>query len=241
MDLYPAIDIHAGQAVRASRARLDDATLVHADAIALAERLAAEGATWLHVVDLDRAFGVGEQTPRIAALIKRLAIPVQVTGGLRDADAVAALRDVGVQRALLDARVATEPRALEALADQFADDSLGLALDLQDGHPWGRGWQDAGRHEADALARAAAAAGIRVVVVTELTREGALAGPDIATAERLMRAADVEVLVSGGIGDLAHLALLRDAGLSGAIVGRALDRGRFTLREAIACCSSSSA
>jgi phosphoribosylformimino-5-aminoimidazole carboxamide ribotide isomerase len=240
LDLYPAIDIRAGQAVRAPRASLEGAVLVHRDAIAFAERLAAEGATWLHVVDLERAFGVGDQTPLIAALVKRLAIPVQVAGGLRDADAVLALRDAGVQRALLDARVAAQPRVLAQLADQFAEDSLGLALDLEDGRAWGRHWPDARHHSPEALARAATEAGLRVIAVTDLGREGALAGPDVETAGRLARDAGADVLVSGGIRDLADLARIRDAGLAGAVVGRALDETRFTLREAIACCTSSS-
>jgi len=225
--------------VRASRTQLDGATLVHPDAVAFAEGVVAAGAAWLHVVDLDRAFGVGDQTSLIAALVKRLAIPVQVTGGLRDADAVAGLRDVGVQRALVDAVVATDARLLAELGDQFAEDSLGLALDVLDGRPWGRRWEGADRHALTGLARRATGAGLKVIALTDLGREGLLMGPDVETAARLMRETGAEVLVSGGVGSLADLARIRDAGLAGAIVGRALDEGRFTLREGIACCTSS--
>lgn len=239
MDLYPAIDIHAGQAVRSSRAQLAGAVAVHPDPIALAERFAADGAEWLHVVDLDRAFGVGDQASLVAALVKRLAIPVQVTGGLRDADAAAALRDVGVQRVLVDASAVADPRTLAELADQFAADSIGLALDLEDGRTWARHWPEAGAHAPSALARRAAEAGIGVLAVTELAREGALAGADVGSAAALMRETGMAVLVSGGVHSLRGLAAIRDAGLAGAIVGRALHEGRFTLREAIACCRSS--
>ena len=239
MDLYPAIDIHAGHAVRASREDLRDITPVARDPIALAERLAESGAQWLHVVDLDRAFGVGDQTPIVAALVKRLAIPVQATGGLRDADAVASLRDVGVQRVLVDARLAADPRALADLTDQFAPDSIGLALDVRDGRPWGRRWDDAEHHTPLALAQRAADAGMRLLAVTDLAREGALGGADVDGAVVVMRETGMDVLVSGGVRSLQDLVRIRDAGLAGAIVGRALHDGRFTLQEALACSSSS--
>ncbi len=239
MDLYPAIDLHAGKAVRASRHDLRDVHPVAADPLALAERLAAEGAPWLHVVDLDRAFGVGDQAPLVAALVKRLAIPVQVAGGVRDADTVAALRDVGVQRVLVDARVATEPRALADLTDQFAPDSIGLALDVLDGRPWGRAWDAAG-HTSSGIARRAADAGMTLVAVTDLAREGSLGGADVDGARALMRETGMEVLVAGGVHSVDDLVRIRDAGLAGAIVGRALHEGRLALREALACSSSSS-
>jgi phosphoribosylformimino-5-aminoimidazole carboxamide ribonucleotide (ProFAR) isomerase len=212
---------------------------VAADPLALAERLAAEGAPWLHVVDLDRAFGVGDQTPLVAALVKRLAIPVQVTGGVRDAETVAALRDAGVQRVLVDARVATEPRALAALTDQFAPDSIGLALDVLDGRPWGRAW-DAEAHTPSGIARRAADAGMGLMAVTDLAREGTLGGADVDGAGALMRETGMEVLVAGGVHSVDDLVRIRDAGLTGAIVGRALHEGRLGLREALACSSSSS-
>jgi phosphoribosylformimino-5-aminoimidazole carboxamide ribotide isomerase len=239
LDLYPAIDIHAGQAVRASREDLRAVTPVAADPVALARRFAADGAMWLHVVDLDRAFGVGDQTPLIAAMVKRLAIPVQVAGGVRDVDAVAELRDAGVQRVLVDAPMAADARAIAALTDLFAPDSIGLALDVLDGRPWARRWSDAALHAPLALARRAADAGFTLLAVTDLAREGGLAGADVDGAVALMRETGMDILVAGGVHSVADLVRIRDAGLAGAIVGRALHDGLFTLREALACSSSS--
>jgi len=239
LDIYPAIDLHAGQVVRASRQDLHDFVRVAPDPFALAERLAAEGASWLHVVDLDRAFGVGDQTPVIAALVRRLAIPVQVTGGVRDADAVAGLRDVGVQRVLADALLAADTPVLAAVTDQFAPDSLGLALDVLDGRPWARRWDAAGDHTPASLARRAADAGLTLLALTDLAHEGGLAGADVDGAVALMRETGMDILVAGGVHGVADLHRIRDAGLAGAIVGRALHEGRFTLREALDCSSSS--
>jgi phosphoribosylformimino-5-aminoimidazole carboxamide ribotide isomerase len=240
LDLYPAIDLHAGQAVRAPRDDLRDAVPVAPDPVALAERFAADGAPWLHVVDLDRAFGVGDQSSLVTAIVRRLAIPVQVTGGVRDADTVAALRDAGAQRVLADASVVAHPRRLAELTDQFAPDSIGVALDVEDGRTWGRHWGAVARPAPAEVARRAAAAGVTLLAVTDVAREGTLAGADVEGAVALMRESGMEVLVSGGVHAVEDLVRIRDAGLAGAIVGRALHEGRLTLREALACSSSSS-
>ncbi len=224
--------------VRSSRATLDGATVYHPDPVALAESFAAAGARWVHVVDLDRAFGIGDQTPLVAALVKRLPIPVQLGGGLWTAEDVETMRDVGVQRILLGARAAAPGSPLAAIADQFSPDSLGLALDVRDGRAWARHWEEASRWTAVDLARRARAAGITTIALTELAREGALGGADVAGATALARDADVQVIVSGGVNGLDDLIRIKDEGLAGAIVGRALFEQRFTLREALACCSS---
>jgi phosphoribosylformimino-5-aminoimidazole carboxamide ribotide isomerase len=235
LELFPAIDIHAGRVVRASRADLARSTAYHPDPIGCAAEFVAAGARWLHVVDLDRAFGVGDQTALLASLVKRVDVPVQAGGGTWTADGVAELRDIGIQRILLGARAAGEPAVLADIAEQFASDSLGLALDVKDGRAWSRQWEEARTFTPEQLAQRAAAAGIALLAVTELSREGELGGADVAGAAALAGASGMEVLVSGGVNDLADLARVRDAGLAGAIVGRALFEKRFTLQEALVC------
>ena len=238
MEIFPAIDIHAGHVVRASRRGLEGATVHHADPIALAERYQDEGARWLHVVDLDRAFGVGDQTPLVAALVKRLTVPVQVGGGLWTLEAVEDMRDIGVQRMLLGARAVATPPLLAAIVDQFSSDSLGLALDAREGRLWSRQWEEAARFSPLEIAVQACSAGVATVVLTELSREGGLGGADVEGARALAQGAGVEVIVSGGVNGLDDLRRIRDAGLAGAVIGRGLLEQRFTLREALACTSS---
>ncbi len=240
MELYPAIDIHGGRVVRASRTDLTRATLYHPDPFAVAEALVAGGARWVHVVDLDRAFGVGDQTPLVAALVKRLPIPVQVGGGLWRIEDVEQMRDRGVQRVLLGVRATETMTLLTALTDQFSPDSLGLALDVHAGRAWARDWPDAARFAPRELVARARAAGIAIVALTELSREGALGGADIAGAAALARDTEVGVIVSGGVSGLDDLERIRDAGLAGAIVGRALFERKLSLEDALKCCSSSS-
>src|SRR5262249_35671594 len=177
--LYPAIDSHAGRVVRASRRGLENATVHHADPIALAERYQAEGARWLHLVDLDRAFGVGDQTPLLAALVKRLAVPVQVGGGLWTLEAVEELRDIGGQRVLLGARAVAAPAILATFTEQFSADSLGVSIDAAEGRLWSRQWDEAARWSPREIAARSREAGIVTVVLTELAREGALGGADV--------------------------------------------------------------
>jgi phosphoribosylformimino-5-aminoimidazole carboxamide ribotide isomerase len=238
MELYPAIDIHRGQVVRASRADLSSVTVYHRDPFVVAEQFVEAGARWVHVVDLDRAFSVGDQTALVAALVKRLPVPVQLGGGLWTADDVAELRDVGVQRILLGARAVADPASLAELADLFAEDCLGLALDVKDGRVWARGWSEASDWLPEDVAGRARDAGIRVLAVTELAHEGRLGGADIAGATALARATGMDVIVSGGVSSLADLERLQKAGMAGAIVGRALFEKQFTIGEALACLSS---
>jgi phosphoribosylformimino-5-aminoimidazole carboxamide ribotide isomerase len=239
LELYPALDIHAGRVVRASRATLHGAVVYHEDPVALAEEWAAAGARWLHVVDLDRAFGLGDQTALLGALVKRLRIPVQVGGGLWTAEDVERMRDLGVQRVLLGSRAAAFTTLLAAIADQFSPDSLGLALDVEGGRVWARDWSDAPRWTPAELAWKARTAGIGTMAYTELSREGALQGPAVESASAIAREVNLDVIVSGGVGALGDLARIRDAGLAGAIVGRALHENRFSLEDALKCCSSS--
>ena len=240
MILYPAIDIHQGQVVRASRTDLSRAVVYDADPFAVADRFAAAGAQWIHVVDLDRAFGVGDQTHLIAALVKRLKIPVQAGGGMWRPDEVAELRDWGVQRVLVGARAIADDDILAELTDQFSLDCLGVAIDIEHERVWARNWKDAGSWLPAAIAQRAKEAGITTISVTELSREGRLGGADIAQAKALGDATGTDVIISGGVDGLDDLRRVEAAGLAGAIVGRALFEGRFTLEEALACLSSSS-
>ena len=239
MILFPAIDIHNGKVVRASRSDLSKAVTYDPDPLAVADRFAAAGAQWVHVVDLDRAFGVGDQTPLIAALVKRLKIPVQAGGGMWQPDEVAELRDWGVQRVLVGARAIADDVLLADLIDQFSLDCLGVAIDIEHDRVWARNWLEAGSWSPAAIAGRAKEAGITTVSVTELSREGRLGGADVAQARALADATGMDIIISGGIDGLDDLRRVEAAGLAGAIVGRALFEGRFTLEEALACLSSS--
>jgi phosphoribosylformimino-5-aminoimidazole carboxamide ribotide isomerase len=238
VDLYPAIDVRAGRVVRMRRGDAGSEIVYHQDPFAVAERYAREGARWVHVVDLDRVFGFGEQTALIGELGRRVTARLQAGGGVTTAEEAGAVLACGVERVIVRAAAALGPGGLAALTRRCGAGRLAVAVDARDGMVDLGDGTGAGNLPAVELAREAAAAGIRTIVFTDLAREGRLGGGDVAGAASLAGDAGVDVLVSGGVGSLEELERMRDAGVAGVVVGRALLEGRFTLREALACSSS---
>jgi phosphoribosylformimino-5-aminoimidazole carboxamide ribotide isomerase len=240
VELYPAIDIRAGRVVRVRRGDPGSEIVYHHDPLAVAEGYARDGARWIHVVDLDRVVGSGDQTALIADLVRRVPLNWQVGGGVTTAGEAEALFACGISRVIVRAGAPSEGAAgLEDLARRCGGSRLAVALDVAGESAGGalRGTRALDPPGAEALARAAAAAGIATVVYTDLGLEGRLGGTDVSGAAALARAAGVEVVVSGGVHSLDEISRIRAAGLAGAVVGRALFEGRFTLREALACSS----
>ncbi len=238
MELYPAIDLRAGRVVRVRRGDPGSEIVYHHDPLAVAEGYARDGARWIHVVDLDRVFGTGDQTALIEDLVRRVPLRWQAGGGATTAAEAEALFACGVSRVIVRAG-ATGAAGLAEVARRCGGSRLAVALDVA-AKP--AGGAPHGPHSLDhagavALAGAAKAAGIATVVYTDLGLEGRLGGTDLSGAAALARAMGVEVVVSGGIHSLEEITAIRAAGLAGAVVGRALYERRFTLREALACSS----
>jgi phosphoribosylformimino-5-aminoimidazole carboxamide ribotide isomerase len=224
MDLYPAVDVQGGRVARADVG----------DPLAAAAAFARAGARWLHFVDLDRAFGRGDNRPLARALLAGARVPVQVGGGLGGEEAVAEMLAWGATRVVLGTQAATDPALVTRLLARHGAARLAIGIDARDGRLAPRGGTAVLDETALALAGRVRDQGARTVIYTDVARDGALAGPDLAGA-RTIAALGLDVVVSGGIASLADLRQLRAAGLTGAIVGRALHEGRFTLAEALAC------
>jgi phosphoribosylformimino-5-aminoimidazole carboxamide ribotide isomerase len=233
MQVYPAIDIRGGRVVRYAEGGSD--TVYGADPLATAEAFVAEGATWLHVVDLDRALDTGRDNDDLVRRIARLAgARVQMGGRLRQAAHLARALDLGAARAVIATGAASDPAVWEAITVSVAPSGLAVAVDVRRGRLVDRGTPEPLALSADALVRRAAAAGVRTVIHRDLDRDGELAGADLAAAAGLS-GLGAEIVVAGGIGSTAQLLAARDAGLAGVIVGRALHEGRVALREALSC------
>ena len=229
--VIPAIDVLEGRCVRLSEGRRERVTIEGGDPAAAAARFVAEGATLLHVVDLDGAFS-GRPTPGLVEQVFAAGVPVQIGGGLRDADAVEAALAAGAERTIIGTVALTE---VEQLAERFGD-RLIVAVDAKDGRVVADGWTTKSELSASELARRCAAAGVRRLVVTSTRRDGSLAGPDLPLLSEVLEAG-LPVLAAGGIASLDDLGKLRDLGCEGAIVGSALWSGRFSLAEALAYCA----
>lgn len=235
MDLYPAVDIRAGRVVRLSQGEASRETSYHHDPVAQAEAFAAAGARWVHVVDLDRAFGTGDNLEVIAAVGARVGgrVRIQVGGGIRSLDALDAVLGLGVHRAVLGTAAVTDPAFVPAALARAGVERIAIGLDAKGGHVAIRGWVETTDVRVDALCRRVVGEGARTIIYTDVSRDGMLAGPDLDGAVAL-QALGASVIASGGVASLADLRSVRDAGLAGAIVGRALYEGRFTIHEALA-------
>jgi phosphoribosylformimino-5-aminoimidazole carboxamide ribotide isomerase len=232
--LYPAIDLRGGRVVRLAQGEAARETRYHDDPVALAEEFTHAGAQWLHLVDLDRAFGTGDNlgTVRAVAALLGRRVRIQVGGGLRSLDALQAVLDLGVQRAVLGTAAVTDPALVPAALARAGAERLAIGLDARDGMVAIRGWVETTGLRADEVCRRVLAEGARTVVFTDVGRDGMLTGPDIPGAIAL-QTLGAEVIASGGVAALEDLRAVRQAGLAGAIVGRAIYEGRFTVRQAL--------
>jgi phosphoribosylformimino-5-aminoimidazole carboxamide ribotide isomerase len=234
VELYPAVDIEGGRVARAQRALANPLE-------ALAEFTRA-GARWIHLVDMDRAYGRPDNHELIDAVLRaaRAATPrvhVQVGGGLSTEIDIDHMFTLGATRVVIGARGAVDDGLVERLVARHGPDRLAVGIDAKSGRvaPRGKG-AELPEITARELAARVAGRGIRTVIYNEVTRDGMLTGPDIEGAKALA-ATGVDVIVSGGVGSLDHLRAVRAARLAGACVGRALYDGRFTVAEALACLS----
>jgi phosphoribosylformimino-5-aminoimidazole carboxamide ribotide isomerase len=233
--VIPAVDVRGGRCVRLRQGRAEDETVFSDDPVAMARRWEAEGASRLHVVDLDGAFaGRPAQPDLIAAMIGAVGIPVEVGGGLRDLGSVEAVLSAGARWAVVGTRVALDAAFLAEVCRAFPDRII-VAVDATDGRVAVAGWRQVLDMDATTLARAAAAAGAAAVLYTDIARDGTEHGPSIASTTTVARAAAIPVFASGGVGTVDDLRRLAGIpGVAGAIVGRALYTGAIDLRRAMA-------
>lgn len=233
MRIYPAIDLKGGCVVRAP----DGSRIYDLDPLGRAERFLAAGAEWLHVVDLDRAFGTGGDNSRtIRALASLAGARLQMGGLIRTASEVAEAFELGASRVVLSTEMVSHLDRLAAIVEEFGPDRLAGNIDVRGGQVVIRGSDVAGRLSPLELCDRILEFGIRTVVYRDLGREGALSGPDIEGAAQLA-ARGVQVLLSGGFASIGDLKAAHHCGVAGAILGRALYEGTIELGEAIACCS----
>jgi phosphoribosylformimino-5-aminoimidazole carboxamide ribotide isomerase len=231
----PAVDIRGGRCVRLVQGDFARETRYADDPAEMARHWAAEGATRLHVVDLDGARdGVRANAETIARLIAAVSIPVQVGGGVRSLATARELLDQGAARVVFGTAAAEHPELVAGWVAELGAEQVIVGVDARQGRVATRGWQ----HVSDLVVREFCQqlvdAGVVRVLYTDVGRDGMLAGPDVEGTRVL--AAIVRVIGSGGVSRVEHLRALAEAGAEGAIIGTALYEGRLTLREAVGAC-----
>jgi phosphoribosylformimino-5-aminoimidazole carboxamide ribotide isomerase len=236
MDIFPAIDLLGGRCVRLYQGDYDQAQTYGEDPVAVARDWEAQGATWLHLVDLDGAkAGQPVNHGVIAEITKALKIPVQVGGGLRDRDSVARLLDLGVRRAILGTIAVKNPELVSGLCQSYPGQIV-VGIDARDGLVATEGWLEGSTVQATDLAANMADRGASAIIYTDIQRDGTLQGPNLAGLRTMAEAISIPVIASGGVSsitDLLSLLALEPIGISGAIVGKALYTGHISLKEAL--------
>jgi phosphoribosylformimino-5-aminoimidazole carboxamide ribotide isomerase len=240
--VYPAIDVRDGRVVRLRQGDYAEETRYGDDPLLFAKRYADAGAAWLHLVDLDAAKAGGYTLhPLLRDIVAGTALQVQTGGGVRTRADVASLLDAGAARVVVGSLAVRDPGSVLAWIGEFGSERITVALDTRrdaDG-TWRlpvHGWTETASETLDELLRRYADGGLRHLLCTDIDRDGMLSGPNIALYRDACAAhSSLRLQASGGVRDVADVIAAREAGCSGAVLGKALLEGRLSLPEALAC------
>ncbi len=231
--LYPAIDLRGGKCVRLRLGDFSQETVYGEDPVAVAKHFIAQGATWIHVVDLDGARSGRPEQLDIVRQIAALGTPVQMGGGIRSAASLDRALEAGVARVVVgSALVKDEAFAAWALSEH--SERVAAGIDARDGLVAVSGWEEASSIRATELAHRLTEQGCRWIVFTDIARDGTLQGPNIPALEEMIAASSVSVIASGGVATLGDLEVLSTLPIDGVIVGKAIYEGQFSVAEGVA-------
>jgi phosphoribosylformimino-5-aminoimidazole carboxamide ribotide isomerase len=233
-EVYPAIDLRRGRVVRLVQGDPGQETEYADDPLRVAGRWRDAGASWVHVVNLDGAFGEGsEKNLNALDRVMTSGLRVQFGGGLRDFDGIQRALDAGVERVVMGTAAVKKPDLVEAALEAFGAERVALAIDARRGRVRTHGWQEVSELTPTELGRKWAERGIHWVIFTDVTRDGMGGGLNVEGTVALAQTTGLRVIASGGVASLDDVRKSREAGLSGVIIGRALYEGELELRDAL--------
>ena len=248
MQLIPAIDLMNGKIVRLTRGDPKTAKVYDqfGGPVETAKRWRDEGAGKLHIIDLDATFGNGNNHAVIADIARSIALPIQVGGGIRNFQTAAKLFKIGIKQVILGALALSDPPAVSKIQKRFGAGSVIVALDNKDGRVMVGGWKNPRGHivqrrkhffttsiTVQQALEKFTALNIERFLITSIAQDGMLSGPDLQTLSEAVRFPNAKIIAAGGIGSINDLIALKRVGVEGAVIGKALYEGRFTLKDAI--------
>jgi phosphoribosylformimino-5-aminoimidazole carboxamide ribotide isomerase len=234
MIIYPAIDVKDGRCVRLVQGKFNDVTVYSDHPVEMAMKFEQLGAEYLHVVDLDGArLGEPQNIAAISEMAVKTGIPLQLGGGIRSIEMIEIILCKGIQRVILGTSAVKDPELVKKAVKAFGS-SLAVAIDAKDGMVAIEGWAKTSEFTAIGFAKKMEELGAKTIIYTDISRDGMLTGPNLKAMEDMAKAVKIDVIASGGVTSLQDIKNLKEIGVSGAIVGKALYTGDIDLKEAIA-------
>lgn len=234
MEIWPAIDLRGGNCVRLLQGDYSRETVFGRDPAAMARRWVAEGASCLHLVDLDGARdGRSVNRDAIEAVVRAVEVPCELGGGIRDEETIGQMLDLGLSRLVIGTKALKDPAWFREMCRRFPE-RLAVGIDARDGRVATDGWLATSEVSATELAREISREAIAAIIYTDIARDGMMAGPNFAAMDEMNRAVEVPVVASGGVTTADDVRRLAELGLAGCIIGRTLYEGKLTLAAALA-------
>lgn len=238
IQVYPAIDMKGGKCVRLYQGDYDQETIYGDSPFEMAKKFANEGATWIHLVDLDGAKdGEKIHANEVIRIAKELPVKVQIGGGIRSKEDVSYYLDNGVSRVIIGSLAISQPELVAELIEEYGGDRIVIGLDAKDGMVATHGWLETSGKSAVEVGQYFASKGAKHVIFTDIATDGTLQGPNLKANKELAEATGLSIIVSGGISSLEDIGavaeLAKISSVSGVITGKALYNNRFTLSDAL--------
>lgn len=234
MQLYPAIDLKNGQCVRLKQGEFKDITVYSDKPEEIAAKWQSKGATFLHLVDLDGALaGHSVNKEVVRKIAATVSIPIQMGGGIRKEEDIEFVLSLGVSRVIIGTKAAENPEFIRNMVNKFGQERIVAGIDAKNGMVAVEGWEKISDITASDLANRMKEYGIRHVVYTDIARDGMLSGPNVDYTKKLTDETGLDIIASGGMSSMEDLKELYNAGIHGAIIGKALYENRIDLEEAI--------
>jgi len=232
MTVFPAIDIINGKCVRLKQGQYDKITIFSDDPVSMALQFRNAGAKYLHVVDLDGAKGDGSNREIIKNIAGELDIPVQTGGGIRTMGDIDEVLGYGVARVIIGTSAVKDPDFVAEAVKKYGD-RIVVGIDAKDGYVAIEGWEKTSGYKALDFASKMESLGVKTIIYTDINTDGMLAGPNLYAMEEMVKRVSMDVIASGGVSSLKDIRKLRETGVAGVIVGKAIYTGDVDLKQAL--------
>lgn len=233
MIIYPAVDIREGKCVRLTQGEFNKETVYSDSPVEMALKWEKCGAKYLHVVDLDGArTGESKNIDIISEIAAKVGIPVQLGGGIRTIERIETVLGKRIERVILGTSAVKDPELVKRAVETFGSKVV-IGIDAKDGMVAIEGWEKTSEFRAIDFAKRMEDLGVKTIIYTDISRDGMLSGPNLKAMEEMVKAVNIDIIASGGVGKIEDIKNLKEVGVSGVIVGRALYTGDVDLKQAI--------